>query len=139
MGEGHQKRFVSEFWRHENYDPHTWGINSGWGSTSTSTIPSMPNKLQYAELPIVGRETCQAKYDGINVVNEGMVCAGVEHRGPCSGDSGGPLVCQRANSTDYELVGAVSWGMIPCGQPKYPGVYTNVANFREWIDAHLAM
>jgi len=170
--DGHQKRFVSEFWRHENYDHHTISndisvlkldeplqfddfvkpvqmaesepeegtvcINSGWGSTSTSNLPSMPNKLHFVEVPIIGRETCQGKYQGINVVDQGMICAGVEHRGPCSGDSGGPLVCPVTNSSSYELVGAVSWGMIPCGQPKYPGVFTNVANFRSWIDDKLA-
>jgi hypothetical protein len=27
--------------------------------------------LQYVEIPIVGRETCQADYEGINGVDEG--------------------------------------------------------------------
>ena len=31
----------------------------------------MPNKLQYVELPIIGRETCQANYNGINGVTDG--------------------------------------------------------------------
>jgi secreted trypsin-like serine protease len=29
--------------------------------------------------------------------------------------------------------------MIPCGQPNYPGVFTNVGYFRDWIDQHLAL
>merc|ERR1711915_971660 len=96
-------------------------INSGWGSTSTGNFPSMPAKLQYGELPIVEREKCQDNYSGINNV-----------------DSGRPLVCPDANG-DWYLAGIVSWGMIPCGQAGYPGVFTNVGFFRDWIDTHMAM
>jgi secreted trypsin-like serine protease len=38
-----------------------------------------------------------------------------------------------------QCLGIVSWGMIPCGQPNYPGVFTNVGYFRDWIDQHLAL
>ena len=31
----------------------------------------MPNKLQYVELPIIGREKCSEYYEGINGVSEG--------------------------------------------------------------------
>jgi len=115
-------------------------INSGWGSTSHTSSAQMPSKLQYVEIPIVGRETCQADYNGINGVDEGMVCAGKSEGGisPCSGDSGGPLFCPAADGAWY-LAGIVSWGMIPCGQPNYPGVFTNVGYFRDWIDQHVAM
>lgn len=114
-------------------------INSGWGSISDTSIANMPNKLQYVDLPIVGRETCQANYNGINGVDEGMVCGGQSEGGisPCSGDSGGPLACP--DEDGYYLAGIVSWGMIPCGQPNYPGVFTNVGFYRDWIDEHMAM
>ena len=42
----------------------------------------------------------------------------------CQGDSGGPLVC------DDFLVGVTSFGK-GCGD--YPGVYTRVSAFYEWI------
>jgi len=115
-------------------------INSGWGSVSHTSAPSMPNKLQYVELPIIAREECQADYEGINGVTEGMICAGSDAGGisPCSGDSGGPLVCPDENGEWY-LAGIVSWGMIPCGQAHYPGVFASVAHFRDWLDEHIAM
>jgi len=59
-----------------------------------------------------------------------MVCAGFEERGSCSGDSGGPLVKKGTN----ELVGIVSWGSFPCAGEEKPGVYTNVANYYNWIN-----
>jgi len=115
-------------------------INSGWGSVSHTSVASMPGPLQYVELPIVDRETCQADYNGINGVDAGMVCGGQQEGGisPCSGDSGGPLACPDENGDMY-LAGIVSWGMIPCGQPGYPGVFTNVGHFREWLDAHMGL
>jgi len=120
--------------------PGTVCVNSGWGSTSHTSVAQMPNKLQYVEMPIVERAECQADYSGINGVDEGMVCAGVTEGGvsACSGDSGGPLVCPD-ESGEYYLAGIVSWGVIPCGQPDKPGVYTNVIHFKDWIEEKMAI
>lgn len=115
-------------------------INSGWGSTSDNSIQQMPNKLQYVEMPIVSRPTCQADYSGVNGVDDGMVCAGIPEGGvsACSGDSGGPLACPDQDGAMY-LAGIVSWGVLPCGQAGYPSVFTNVGYFRDWIEKHIAM
>ena len=48
----------------------------------------------------------------------------------CQGDSGGPLVCY-SNSRGY-VTGITSFG-VGCNDDRYPGAYTNVANYREWI------
>ncbi|XP_026666905.1 trypsin-2-like [Ceratina calcarata] len=58
-----------------------------------------------------------------------MICAGYMQGGKdaCLGSSGSPLV---ANDILY---GIVSWGQ-GCGRPNYPGVYSNVANPRSWIE-----
>jgi len=115
-------------------------INSGWGSISHTSMASMPAMLQYVEMPIVARPDCVEDYSGVNNVDEGMICSGIDEGGisACSGDSGGPLACPDQNGTMY-LAGIVSWGMIPCGQANRPSVFTSVGYFRDWIDEHIAM
>ncbi|OXB70881.1 UNVERIFIED_CONTAM: hypothetical protein H355_005332, partial [Colinus virginianus] len=49
------------------------------------------------------------------------------------GDSGGPLVCPSEDGSGfYTLHGITSWGL-GCGRKSYPGVYTNVGVFVDWI------
>lgn len=43
------------------------------------------------------------------------------------GDSGGPLIWNGVE------VGLVSWSVKPCAVYPYPGVYTQVSYYREWI------
>ena len=49
----------------------------------------------------------------------------------CQNDSGGPLVCLDGDKQPV-LVGIVSFGK-GCARPNYPGVYSNVASYTEWI------
>lgn len=43
-------------------------------------------------------------------------------------DSGGPLLVNGVQ------VGIVSWSIKPCTAPPFPGVYTAVAPYIEWIE-----
>jgi len=52
------------------------------------------------------------------------------------GDSGGPLSC-RADDDRYYLCGIVSWGL-GCAEPTYPGVYTAVSCYSDWISGTIA-
>ena len=63
---------------------------------------------------------------GKHNVKESMMCQGEEGKDSCQGDSGGPLTCSGM------LCGIVSWGT-GCGWDKYPGVYTEVSYFVDWI------
>lgn len=48
------------------------------------------------------------------------------------GDSGGPLV---VNGTQ---VGIVSWSVKPCTVAPYPGVFTKVSTYVDWIQEHIS-
>lgn len=53
------------------------------------------------------------------------------------GDGGSSLSFQIQNNPDrYVAIGLVSWG-IDCGLRDVPGVYVNVANYKDWIDSIL--
>ncbi|XP_015605959.1 transmembrane protease serine 9 [Cephus cinctus] len=62
----------------------------------------------------------------------GDICAGNPEGGvdSCSGDSGGPLLEERDNR--FTIRGIVSFG-IGCGDEGWPGVYTNVDYYLDWI------
>lgn len=65
-----------------------------------------------------------------------QLCAGGQ-RGvdSCRGDSGGPLMAittQRGQKISY-LAGITSFGTTTCGDEGWPGVYTHVGSFVDWI------
>ncbi|XP_065342470.1 trypsin 5G1-like [Cloeon dipterum] len=105
---------------------------SGWGTTSAGGSTS--DSLLKVEVPIVDRDTCSANYVNFGGVPDKQICAGLAEGGKdsCQGDSGGPLVFGR------QLRGVVSWGN-GCAYPGYPGVYTEVAAYRRWIDITTAV
>jgi len=100
------------------------GTVSGWGTLDYDN-PVYPDTLQFVEVPIVTEEVCKSEL-GKHNVKESMLCAGAEGRDSCQGDSGGPLICEGM------LCGIVSWGT-GCGWDGYPGVYTEVSYFVDWI------
>lgn len=105
------------------------GIIAGWGVTNITSEDPWPI-LQVAEVPIVDFDVCEKNYLKIEQpLTDNMFCAGYVEKGgidSCSGDSGGPLVINGI------LAGITSWGH-ECALPQYPGVYTLVSRFLEWI------
>ncbi|XP_054656209.1 complement factor I isoform X2 [Dunckerocampus dactyliophorus] len=107
---------------------HTCSI-SGWGRTAEGKASQV---LLWANVSLI--DDCQRFYK--DRFRAGMMCAGDldGNVDSCQGDSGGPLVCEDHLGVSY-LWGVVSWGE-KCGQQGFPGVYTQVAHYFEWIRLH---
>ncbi|XP_053667771.1 transmembrane protease serine 9-like [Anopheles marshallii] len=111
----------------------TNGTATGWGTLKEDGKPSCI--LQEVEVPVLSNEVCstQTNYTA-SMITDNMMCAGylgVGEKDSCQGDSGGPLIAEREDKR-YELIGVVSWGN-GCARPYYPGVYTRVTRYLDWI------
>ncbi|KAL6429922.1 hypothetical protein ACFW04_007639 [Cataglyphis niger] len=111
-------------------------ILCGWGSTSDSWLPDMPDKLQHVKLPYIDLDVCDKAVEdltGSSPVHDTNVCTGPLSGGvsACSGDSGGSLIS--IIKEEPVLTGIVSWGIIPCGTRGAPSVYTGVSHYNSWI------
>lgn len=52
----------------------------------------------------------------------------------CQGDSGGPLMNGGVTGQErYTLLGLVSFGPRTCGVSNFPGVYTRISAYMDWI------
>ncbi|XP_051727275.1 trypsin I-P1-like [Ctenopharyngodon idella] len=94
---------------------------SGWGKTEVGPA----SVLQCLNLPVLSKMQCKGAYG--TKITENIFCAGFMEGGKdsCQGDSGGPVVC------NGKLKG-VSFGE-GCAQPGFPGVYTEVCRYTDWI------
>ncbi|KAH1022856.1 venom protease [Dendroctonus ponderosae] len=105
---------------------------AGWGTLKEDGKPSCV--LQEVDVPVLSNEDCRKTNYSAKMISDNMLCAGypkVGQKDSCQGDSGGPLVVQRDDKR-YELIGIVSWGN-GCARPGYPGVYTRVTRYLDWI------
>ena len=108
---------------------------TGWGHTELGN--TSPVKLK-TTLPLANRAECVQKYktDKRLNVGDGQFCVGGEEgKDSCSGDSGGPLMyTSENNGVTWFLAGVVSFGPNqPCGIKDYPGLYTYLPNYINWI------
>lgn len=101
-------------------------IITGWGRTKEGGTSA--TVLQTVEVPIVSKESCHIAYESYGGLPQGEICAAFPEGGKdaCQGDSGGPL------TIGGRLAGIVSWGN-GCAKKGYPGVYTEVAAYHDWI------
>ena len=72
-------------------------------------------------------------YIGGHINDQASFCAGYMDGGKdaCTDDSGGPLICLN-DENEPVLQGLVSWG-VRCALEKYPGIYTRVGSYLDWI------
>lgn len=103
---------------------------AGWGKTLEGINSPIKLKLN---LPIYNKNECVNKYRTLGAeLVEKQICAGGSYRqDACRGDSGGPLMRKLPGGT-WEAVGVVSFGY-GCGREGWPGVYTSVAAYNDWI------
>ncbi|XP_066298015.1 transmembrane protease serine 3-like [Branchiostoma lanceolatum] len=114
----------------EEFSEHSICYTAGWGLTEEKV---QSHVVQEVKLPLVPHDTCNQPQSYNSYVTDKMLCAGKMAGGvdTCQGDSGGPLVCEKADGRWY-LVGITSWGR-GCGEANYPGVYTKVSMYMDWI------
>jgi len=107
------------------------------------TVKSSNVKLQ-VWLPVVKSEDCGRIYSEKRIsIGDGQLCAGgIEGKDSCVGDSGGPLmstgISPRDGRTRYFVAGVVSFGPELCGTKNWPGVYTRLSQYTDWILNQLA-
>ncbi|XP_022090489.1 trypsin-like [Acanthaster planci] len=110
---------------------------SGWGTTSSGGSSS--SVLREVVVQAESQSECETAY-GSSSITSNMFCAAASGKDSCQGDSGGPIVSSYGSSPvsgstpNPTLRGIVSWGY-GCADSRYPGVYTNIANYCSWISS----
>ncbi|CAK1541721.1 unnamed protein product [Leptosia nina] len=88
------------------------------------------DQLQLATIFTIDQNECRQRYKTIgSVIADSMICAGridIDGIDGCFGDSGGPIFYKGV------VTGLVSFGYT-CGNRFYPGVYTKVSFYVDWI------
>lgn len=91
---------------------------------------------------MVAQSSCSARLAQRGPITERHICAGGSSgEDSCQGDSGGPLM-RMIDDTGYAQLqwfveGVISWG-VGCGVEGFPGVYTRVTKYANWIVSNMA-
>ncbi|XP_043513129.1 venom serine protease Bi-VSP-like [Frieseomelitta varia] len=122
---------VEDSLRNNNFNRY-YPFVAGWGSQQSRGPAS--DMLLEAQLPVVNNDACNEAYSKFkSEIDNRVICAGFAQGGKdaCQGDSGGPLMLPQKSTTFYQI-GVVSYGY-KCAEPGYPGVYTRVTAFLDFI------
>uniref|UniRef100_T1J009 Peptidase S1 domain-containing protein n=1 Tax=Strigamia maritima TaxID=126957 RepID=T1J009_STRMM len=105
---------------------------SGWGYNVPGDYDNRPPILMKGNVTIISLRVCREVYEDAKQLS--VICTGVKsgQKGPCSGDSGTPLVVLEKER--WNQIGLLS-GARECGDPKFPGIFTRVDCYYEWINS----
>ncbi|XP_055842301.1 brachyurin-like [Episyrphus balteatus] len=104
-------------------------IASGWGRDSDSARGAS-EVLRWIEVPIMANNLCGIYYMGN--IKDTNICINTRGRkSTCNGDSGGPLVLADGSDT---LIGATSFGIVFGCEVQFPGVFTRITSYLDWIN-----
>lgn len=122
--------------KHMNYDGLPLHV-AGWGYTSSDAMSSASDIKLKAILFGVPQDQCVALYQSRRTrLTSNQICAGGEQGiDSCRGDSGSPLMKynESADPPYWSVVGIVSFGVSRCGEAGWPGVYTRVDKYIQWM------
>uniref|UniRef100_A0A5K3F162 Peptidase S1 domain-containing protein n=1 Tax=Mesocestoides corti TaxID=53468 RepID=A0A5K3F162_MESCO len=109
---------------------------AGWGVTEEGA--QLSPTLRHIRVPLISREECKDIFAPLMLwspsfqILPSVLCAGNMGRmDACQYDSGGPLMCSSDVDDQYIVVGIISFGF-KCASG-YPGIYTRVTSFLDWI------
>ncbi|XP_037913262.1 serine protease 7-like isoform X1 [Hermetia illucens] len=107
---------------------------AGWGTSPRGSQGLV--KLD-GTIPTISLEDCQSMLQATNVtIAESQICAGGRDADDsCSGDSGGPLMARIRNH--WVIEGIFSFNDNCGGFGLWPGVYTRVSGYGNWIRRHM--
>ncbi|XP_061703012.1 transmembrane protease serine 9-like isoform X2 [Syngnathoides biaculeatus] len=107
---------------------------TGWGTIGLGVPLPPPQNLMEVEVPVVGNRQCSLDYSEVATITDNMICAGLREGGKdaCQGDSGSPMVSKQGSV--WIQSGLVSFG-VGCATPEFPGVYTRVSRYQDWISS----
>lgn len=111
---------------------------AGFGATADG-YSAPENRMKTASMPLAKTEHCNdpQEYDG--AVDQGsMLCVGSAEKRDlaCRGDSGSGLFLG-SDEKKTVLAGLVSW-TLDCNRKSGFGVYTNVIQYRDWINNNIS-
>lgn len=118
----------------ENYEGMS-ALVAGWGSFNFQDRDKPSDILQEVRVNTMSNQQCNnSKWGTITdetKILDSMICAESPGKDACPGDSGGPLVVTDEDG-EYRLIGVISAGL-ECAKPGWPGIYTRVTAFLDWI------
>ncbi|KAH8311664.1 hypothetical protein KR044_007400, partial [Drosophila immigrans] len=119
--------------RNNNFEEYSMDV-AGWGATEDDKPSNIKLKIS---VDVWNLKKCQDKYRIYQMhLNGSQLCAGgMNNVDTCRGDSGGPLMVPTnvAQEQVFFVAGITSYGPIPCGLPGWPGVYTRVGHYVDWV------